>query len=402
MKPIRICSIINGTGGEGGAERMLQRVIRHGNTSEFEHLVLSIKNFQQVAEELAAEGINVQSLNVQADYYKLPKAVIQLVARIRKFKPDVIQSWMYMADFFGGIAGHLAAPSTPMIWTIRHSTLDPAIDSRALRWCAAGCARMSKRVPSRIVLNSHAAVPIHAGAGYDESKMQIIPNGFDVSRFSPSQKLRHEVRARLGIPQNAPVVGRVARFHANKDHVTFLKAAQIVLAQRPDVRFLVCGEPQTISSEQVQQDINSLGLADAVQLVELQSDIVPLNCSFDIATCSSITEAFPNVIGEAMSCGVPCVSTDVGDALQIIGETGRVVPVQSPPQFAEALLELLNLPEGNRLQLGASARQRVVDRFELAHSTGQFVDLWRELAGRPAAGVTICHESQLSSVRRAA
>ena len=75
MKPIRICSIINGTGGEGGAERMLQRVIRHGNTPEFEHLVLSIKNFQQVAEELTAEGINVQSLNVQADYYKLPKAV---------------------------------------------------------------------------------------------------------------------------------------------------------------------------------------------------------------------------------------------------------------------------------------------------------------------------------------
>ena len=140
MKPIRVCSIINGTGGEGGAERMLQRVIRHGNTPEFEHLVLSIKNFQQVAEELTAEGIDVQSLNVQADYYKLPKAVLQLTSRIRRFKPDVVQSWMYMADFFGGISSHLAAPSTPMIWTIRHSTLDPAIDSRALRGCAAGCA----------------------------------------------------------------------------------------------------------------------------------------------------------------------------------------------------------------------------------------------------------------------
>ena len=120
MKRTRICSIINGTGGEGGAERMLQRVIRHGNTDKFEHLVLSIKNFQQVAEELSDEGINVQSLNVQADYYKLPKAVLQMASRIRKFKPDVIQSWMYMADFFGGIASNLAAPRTPMIWTIRH------------------------------------------------------------------------------------------------------------------------------------------------------------------------------------------------------------------------------------------------------------------------------------------
>jgi glycosyltransferase involved in cell wall biosynthesis len=385
MKPIRICSIINGTGGEGGAERMLQRVIRHGNTGEFEHLVLSIKNFQQVAAELAEEGINVQSLNVQADYYKLPKAVLQLASRIRRFQPDVIQSWMYMADFFGGIASHLAAPSTPMIWTIRHSTLDPAIDSRALRWCAKGCARMSRRVPSKIVLNSHAAVPIHTAAGYDESKMQVIPNGFDVSRFSPNSQLRRETRARLGISQEAPVIGRVARFHTNKDHITFLKAAQLVLAQRPYVRFLICGEPQTISSEQVQQDINSFGLADAVQIVELQSDIVPLNCSFDIATCSSITEAFPNVIGEAMSCGVPCVSTDVGDAAQIIGDTGQVVPAQDPQRFANSLLELLNLPDDERRQLGATARQRVVDNFELTHATGMFLDLWRELAGRQAA-----------------
>ena len=385
MKPIRVCSIINGTGGEGGAERMLQRVIRHGNTPEFEHLVLSIKNFQQVAEELTAEGIDVQSLNVQADYYKLPKAVLQLTSRIRRFKPDVVQSWMYMADFFGGISSHLAAPSTPMIWTIRHSTLDPAIDSRALRGCAAGCARLSRRVPSRIVLNSHAAVPIHAAAGYDESKMQIVPNGFDVSRFAPSEQLRLETRARLGIPENAPVIGRVARFHANKDHLTFLKAATIVLKQRPDARFLICGEPQTISSAQVQHDIDSSGLTDAAQLVELQSDIVPLNCAFDVATCSSITEAFPNVIGEAMSCGVPCVSTDVGDAAMIIGETGRVVPAQEPQQFVEALLEILQLPAVNRRQLGAAARRRIVNNFELTHATGMFLDLWRELAGRNLA-----------------
>jgi glycosyltransferase involved in cell wall biosynthesis len=385
MKPIRVCSIINGTGGEGGAERMLQRVIRHGNTPEFEHLVLSIKNFQQVAEELTAEGINVQSLNVQADYYKLPKAVLQLTSRIRRFKPDVVQSWMYMADFFGGIASHLAAPSTPMIWTIRHSTLDPVIDSRALRGCAAGCARLSRRVPSKIVLNSHAAVPIHAAAGYDESKMQIVPNGFDVSRFAPSEQLRLETRARLGIPENAPVIGRVARFHANKDHLTFLKAATFVLKQRPDARFLVCGEPQTISSAQVQQDIDSAGLTDAAHLVELQSDIVPLNCAFDIATCSSITEAFPNVIGEAMSCGVPCVSTDVGDAAMIIGDTGCVVPAQEPQQFAEALLEILQLPAVNRRQLGEAARRRVVNNFELTHATGMFLDLWRELAGRNLA-----------------
>lgn len=381
MKRIRVCSIINGTGGEGGAERMLQRVVRHGNTSEFEHLVLSIKNFQAVAQELAAEGIDVQSLDVQTDYYKLPKAVLQLASRIRKFQPDVIQSWMYMADFFGSIASCLASPSTPMIWTIRHSTLDPKIDSRALRGCAAGCARLSRRVPSKIILNSHAAVPIHTAAGYDESKMQVVPNGFDVSRFSPNAQFRHETRARLGIDQDAPVVGRVARFHANKDHITFLKAAQIVLSQRPDVRFLVCGEPQTISSEQVQQDINSFGLTGAVQLIELQSDIVPLNCSFDIATCSSITEAFPNVVGEAMSCGVPCVSTDVGDAAQIIGKTGRTVPAQSPQLFADALLELLNLPDSNRHQLGTAARQRVIDNFELTHATEMFLELWRELAG---------------------
>jgi len=82
-----------------------------------------------------------------------------------------------------------------------------------------------------------------------------------------------------------------------------------------------------------------------------------------------------------MSCGVPCVSTDVGDAAEIIGATGRTVAAQSPQLFADALLELLNLPAGNRRQLGSAARQRVIDNFELTHATEMFLSLWRELAG---------------------
>lgn len=384
MKPLRVCSIINGTAGGAGAERMLQRVIRHANTPEFEHLVISIKNFRTVAEELTAEGINVQTLGVYTKYHRLPMSVLQMAAQIRAFKPDVVQTWMYMSDLFGGLAAQLAAPKTPVIWTIRHSTLDPDIDSRGLRWSATACAKLSRRVPTRILLNSHAAIPNHVAAGYDESRMQVIPNGFDIDRFKPDENARCETRKRLGILQDAPLVGRVARFHPHKDHESFLKAARIVHEQRPDVRFLMCGEPLHFTTEHIRADIAGAGLTDVVQLVELQSDIVPLNCSFDIATCSSITEAFPNVVGEAMACGVPCVSTDVGDASHIVGDTGRVVPSACPEKFAKELLELLSLSEFERRQLGCAARQRVIDRFELTASTEQFVQTWRDLAGRSA------------------
>lgn len=379
--PIRICSIINGTSGGAGAERMLQRVIRHANTSEFEHLVISINNFRRVAEELTAEGIDVQSLGIRRRLTRLPWAMARMGRLIRKFQPDVVQTWLYLSDLAGGVMSRLVCPKVPVIWTIRHCTLDRKLDTRGIRITAGLSSRLSGIVPARIVLNSQAAVPIHSAAGYDSAKMAVIPNGFDLQTLKPDATERNRIRQEFGFLEETPVVGRIARFHPQKDHTTFLQAARIVHASRPDVRFVMVGEPLFLTAQQMQDEIAAYGLTDVVRLEEFRSDIVALNNSFDIATCSSVTEAFPNALGEAMACGVPCVSTDVGDAARIIGDTGRVVPPSDPEAFAAALLDLLGQGGGALHSRGQAARQRITENYELNSSMEQFVTMWRELTG---------------------
>jgi len=379
--PIRICSIINGTSGGAGAERMLQRVVRYSNTPDFEHLVISINNFRRVAEELTAEGIEVQSLGIRRRLTRLPLAMLRMGRLIRQFQPDVVQTWLYLSDLSGGIMSRLVCPSVPVVWTIRHCTLDPELDTRGIRITAGLSSHLSKRVPARIVLNSHAAVPIHTAAGYAPEKMQVIPNGFDTSGLQPDEQLRLRIRQEFGFGPNTRVVGRIARFHPQKDHLTFLRAARIVHDAQPDVRFVMVGEPLFLTTREIRQDVESLGLGDVVRVEELRSDIAALNNSFDVATCSSVTEAFPNALGEAMACGVPCVSTDVGDASRIVGSTGHVVPRSDPEQFATALFKLLDQSADERRQLGLAARRRILEGYQLESSMQQFVDLWRELAG---------------------
>jgi glycosyltransferase involved in cell wall biosynthesis len=380
--PIRICSIINGTSGGAGAERMLQRVIRYSNTPEFEHLVISINNFRRVAEELTTDGIEVQSLGIRRRLTRLPFAMLRMGRLIRKFRPDVVQTWLYLSDLSGGIMSRLVCPSVPVVWTIRHCTLDRELDTRGIRITAGLSSRLSGLVPSRIVLNSHAAVPIHVAAGYAPEKMTVIPNGFDTSLLQPRQSQRNQIRAEFGFGPDTRVVGRIARFHPQKDHLTFLHAARIVHDAQPDVRFVMVGEPLFLTTREIRQDVESLGLRDVVRVEEFRSDIAALNNSFDIATCSSVTEAFPNALGEAMACGVPCVSTDVGDAHRIVGRTGHVVPRSDPEAFAAALLKLLDQSADERRKLGMAARRRILEEYQLDSSMQQFVDLWRELAGR--------------------
>ncbi len=380
--PIRICSIINGTSGGAGAERMLQRVIRYSNTPEFEHLVISINNFRRVAEELTVEGIEVHSLGIRRRLTRLPLAMLRMGRLIRNFQPDVVQTWLYLSDLSGGIMSRLACSSVPVVWTIRHCTLDRELDTRGIRITAGLSSRLSGLVPSRIVLNSHAAVPIHTAAGYAPEKMLVIPNGFDTAGLQPDEQHRLRIRQEFGFDPETRVVGRIARFHPQKDHLTFLRAARIVHDAQPDVRFVMVGEPLFLTTREIRHDVESLGLRDVVRVEEFRSDIAALNNSFDIATCSSVTEAFPNALGEAMACGVPCVSTDVGDANRIVGSTGHVVPRSDPAAFAAALLNVLDQSVDERRKLGLAARRRILEDYQLDSSMQQYVDLWRELAER--------------------
>jgi len=167
-------------------------------------------------------------------------------------------------------------------------------------------------------------------------------------------------------------VGIVARFHSQKNIEGFVVAAAAVARVRSDVRFLMVGSGLDAQNETLQAAIRDSGAADRFHLLGRRDDVPRLMASLDVLALSSHGEAFPNVVGEGMACGVPCVATDAGDAAEIIGETGRVVPVGNMAELARELLAILGLPESERHQLGRKARERVRQMYDIERVVEQY------------------------------
>jgi glycosyltransferase involved in cell wall biosynthesis len=167
-----------------------------------------------------------------------------------------------------------------------------------------------------------------------------------------------------------------------KDHAGFVRAALQVLKRRPGTRFLLLGRDVSFENPALMGIVPD-ALADRFIFLGERPDAHQLMHAMDILCMSSAWgEAFPNVLGEAMASGVPCVGTDVGDSANIIGDTGRFAPPGQPYALAEALLELLAMSSEERVAIGCAARQRIEARYALPAIVSQYADMYNQLARR--------------------
>ncbi len=383
---IRVVHIITGLD-TGGAELMLYRLVTSLEPATFACSVVSLTDLGPTAAKLRAAGVPVRALGMRRGVPD-PCAVPRLARWLRAVVPDVVQTWMYHADLIGGLATWLAG-RPPLAWGLRQSTLDPRTSKRGTIWTARACAALSRRLPMRIVCCSEASRRVHVALGYAPEKMVVIPNGFDLARFRPDLAARAAVRAELGVPPEAPLVGLVARWDPQKDHRTFVAAAARLRAARPDAHFLLCGDGITWENPALAGWLAAAGLREGVHLLGPRDDLPRLTAALDVAcSASAYGEGFSNVLGEAMACGVPCVATDVGDAAHIVGATGRVVPPRQPVALSAAIEQVLALAPATRAALGHAARARVEAHFSLAACAARYAALYTALARRPRGAAT--------------
>jgi glycosyltransferase involved in cell wall biosynthesis len=236
-------------------------------------------------------------------------------------------------------------------------------------------ARLSHR-PDGIIYNSLRARRDHEDAGYAAARGTVVPNGFDTARLRPDGEVRARFRRKLELSEASVLIGHVARFHPVKDHATFLHAAADLSDLR--ARFVMAGRGVDASNAELTGLIERLGLKGRVTLLGEADEVHAVLPGLDVLCVSSRSEAFPNVIGEAMSCGVPCVTTDVGDAAQIVGDTGRVVPVGDPARLAESLRAIVQMGTEARIRLGQAARQRIVELYALGSMIRQYQRIYEE------------------------
>jgi glycosyltransferase involved in cell wall biosynthesis len=250
---------------------------------------------------------------------------------------------------------------------------------RSTRWTVKTCAALSGILPSRIIFVSNVSRQVHVQLGYPAQKTVVIPNGYNMVEFAPDPAARAEMRAELHINPGAPVVGLVARFDPQKDHLNFIQAAEILRSRLPQASFVLCGEGITWGNLLLAGWIRERRLEDCVHLLGRRTDVARVMNSMDVLASSSAAEALPNVIGEAMACGLPCVVTDAGDSGLMVAEVGRVVPVRDSIALADGLYAVLSLQADERAALGRLARRRVETSFSLERSAQAYNRLYREV-----------------------
>jgi glycosyltransferase involved in cell wall biosynthesis len=356
---------------------MLQRLVFAMRPLGYDPTVVSLTGASRIGEELQDRGVPVVALGGKGGIL-LPSQLSSLAQVSRTFQPQVIHCWMYHANLVGyGLARLRSGVSKPVLLTSVRAAIDaPGQERMSIRMirrldsCFSGMA-------DAIVFNSNRGARQHAAAGYCMKRATVIPNFFDTEHFRPRADERRVTHLALG-GGRYPVVALVGRFHPLKGHQGFLEAAGAVRRRFPESMFLLVGRGCDDGNQKLRGWINDYGLEGAVKLLGERCDVAAILNAVDLVVSSSLSEGFPNVIGEAMACGTPCVVTDVGDSRVLVGETGLVVPPSDAAAMAGAITDVIELPERERRGLGEMARQRVMTEFGMAPIVNRFVELYAD------------------------
>ncbi len=360
----------------GGAERALYNLLHGGLASRFDNHIISLSDEGTLGEPIKQLGGPVTPLGMRGGVPTL-SGLVKLRQVMQSFQPDLIQGWMYHGNLAATLAASLSKHSPAVIWNVRHSLYDLGYERFMTRQVIRLNRLLSSR-PATILYNSKVSRGQHEAFGFAVEPGQVIPNGIDIERFECSELLRKKIRAELTIPEQAQVVGHVARFHPMKDHSLFLRAAVEIARRNENAHFVLSGRNVTLENRELGSLIPD-SCYNRFHLLGERADIPALMAAMDILSSSSYGEGFPNVIGEAMATSLPCVVTDVGDSGFIVGEHGVVVPPKDQVALVTGIEKLLSLPEDELQALGAQGRKRIEDNFSLTAIVHQYAELYEKI-----------------------
>jgi glycosyltransferase involved in cell wall biosynthesis len=360
----------------GGAEMSLYRLISCADRTMFENHVVSLIPVGDVGEKIRMLGIPVSSLGMKPGLPSL-RAFHKLTNHMRHERFDIIQTWLYHADLLGLLAARGVGISN-VVWNIRNSNIDMSKYRRLSGMVLRACAWLSEW-PQAVVCNSRAGQEFHASINYHPKRWVLIPNGIDLSGYKPDPSMRLSVRQELGISPDSFLIGMAARYDPMKDYINFLKAAAFLTRSGLNVNFILVGQNVNPDNVDLSGIVQQEGLSGRTHMLGRRSDMPRLYAALDVFSLTSLGEGFPNVIAEAMACGVPCAVTGVGDSALIVGETGRIVPPRDPEALAKAWTEILSLSPGERQSLGLMARQRIIDHYSLDRMVSAYCQLYQDI-----------------------
>jgi glycosyltransferase involved in cell wall biosynthesis len=361
----------------GGAQRQLCVLAQGLKQSGYSVKVAVFYAGGPLEAEAREMGIQIVDLKRRGRLDLLP-FFFRLVNLVKRENPDILHSYLQVSNIWSAIV-KLVLPRIKVVWGIRASNM--AVEKYDWQWQLTDKAEsLLAKIPDWIICNSQAGVVYYAGKGYPKEKMSMIHNGINTEGFFPDLKLGRLLRKQWGVQDNQKLIGMAARIDPKKDYPNFLQASSLLVKERKDLRFVCIGDGPDKLIQEYRDLARALNLEQVLTWAGKQEDMIGVYNALDVLVLSSAYgEGFPNVIGEAMACSVPCVATDVGDSAQLIGSLGEIVPPQDPEALKRGILTLLNQFEKNGTNLGKEIRQRIIERFSVSGLVSRTAELLNEV-----------------------
>ena len=318
MKITHIITSLN----SGGAEKVLYNIISRDRRNEHEVICLLYDAFYYKKYEKM--GVKVSTLS--KGKFGIVKGYTLLLTLLKESQPDIVQTWMFHANLIGGVAAKQIGIKK-IFWAVRGPN-NRELYSFKTKVVIFLSGLLSIFIPTVSVYNSAYSL-----AGFKKiffGKKRIIYNGFinpQVKNFFEKDKEGEDVFQ----------LGMIARFDAFKDHKNFIMALSILKRKNILFKCLMIGRGIDHNNYELNTLISNADLNDEIILLGEMESTQEYIEKLDCHVLSSLDESFPNVVGEAMANGIPCIATDVGDIKYLIGKTGWIVPKSNPYKLVKAI-----------------------------------------------------------------
>ena len=371
---MQVLHIITGLG-DGGAEALLYRMCKFDK--EHNHIVISLMDEQKYGPLLKEIGVVVHTLSFPKGKIKF-SGFFKLYKLIKQIKPDVVQTWLDHADMIGGIVARLAGIKN-IVWGVHHTALVKGESKLSTIFISKINVFLSYFIPKKIIYCAQESKKAQEKIGYKKAKGVVVLNGYDIEGFTQNDSLSAEVRNDLSINADSFLIGHVGRYDPQKDLSNLIEAFALLNQKKLDFDAVIVGANLDNNNRDLLLMVNKNGLSKYVHLLGRRDDITAIMNGIDLFVLSSKSEAFPNVLNEAMLCGTPCVTTDVGDAGKIVRDSGWVVRPKDSEALANAIINASEEKESNKsiwLQRKIACRKRVVKNFSLEKMVKEYKKVW--------------------------
>lgn len=367
----------------GGAEAMLLKLVSETQGKGVNHVVVSLSSSnEQNRSVLNKLDVPLYELNLKKSFVVGGLFSLYRIFKKHLYAGGVVQTWMYHGDVIGGAVAYVFSlfnsGKISICWNVRRTEVPRFSENPATYLISRIGALLSYIIPDVIVSCANAAKESHSAKGYNQRKFRIISNGFDVSLYVRNEAGRFERRKEMSIGPDNILVGVFGRYSPIKGYDVFLRAFKFAYEKNRNIRGLIVGRG-LLKSSTVSGLIEELNLRDAITVFDERDDLPSLYSALDIYCLPSRSEGFPNVLGEAMSSSLPCITTDCGDAAYLLGNAGAVVPVENVLKMSIELEAFSLMSSRERQRMGEMARDRIVSLFSIQAVAQEYVNLYREL-----------------------